>query len=70
MTICRLIDFPNTKVRATVAETEDGDAIIFINARIAKNQQIKAYLHELRHIRRGDLAGGDVQAIERETHER
>ena len=68
MIYCRLINFPNTKVRATVTETEEGDSIIFVNARIATNQQMRAYLHELRHRAKRDFEKFDVQEIEKDAH--
>lgn len=56
--------FPSTKARSFLTETEDGDYIIIINARMSHHQQVRGYLHELRHIRRRDFEKGDVSEAE------
>lgn len=62
-------EFPGTKGRSFVIETEDGDHVIVINPKMSWHQQRKSYIHEVRHIRRDDLRKGDVQTAEMETHE-
>ena len=49
-----LMDLP-TSVRGFVYHDDDGTAHIILNARLSHEQNITTYLHELRHIRRGDL---------------
>ena len=46
---------------------EDGSYTVFLDARDADAKQLEAYLHELEHIKRGDLYGrsgkyiGDIE---------
>lgn len=69
MTITRLIPMPDTRVRAFTVCDADGDYNIYINANISAAMQRRAYRHEMRHIRRGDFDGGDVNRIEQEAHD-
>lgn len=54
-------------VLATVSVDEDGYASIFINEQLAPEARKRAFMHELRHIRRGDMYNDhtieDVEAI-------
>ena len=55
-------------VNAMVTQNEDGSHSIFINANLSYHQQMKSYLHELRHILNHDFEKADVQEIEYYTH--
>lgn len=68
MTIVKVIDFPTTKVRSCITETEDGDVIIFVNAKHSYFQQRRGYSHEKKHEEDDDLHKGDAQAIEADKH--
>ena len=46
-----LKDFPNTKDKEVVTENADGTYSVFINSRIAHNQQLLAYQHAIEHIK-------------------
>lgn len=58
-------DFPSTKARSFLTETEDGDFVIVLNPRQAYHQQVRGYVHELRHIKRADFEKGNVREAER-----
>lgn len=49
----RLVDLPHG-INGLLVYDENGDPNIYINARASYEMQRKAYLHELRHLRRGD----------------
>ena len=55
MIYTHLLDMKTTKVGACVAETEEGDFIVFINSRSSYEKRMKDYFHELRHIARSDF---------------
>ena len=61
----RLIDLP-CRVRGFVlANGEDDSYNIYLNARLSRTEQKKAYLHEMRHILQKDFdRGGNVSRIE------
>ena len=59
-------DMPTT-VRSLVKE-KDGYHTIIINARLAYEEQIKCYIHEVKHIKRQDFFANDLQLIEMEAH--
>lgn len=63
-----LKDFPNTKDKEVVTENADGTYSVFINSRIAHNQQLLAYQHALEHIKKNDFQKADVQQIESIAH--
>lgn len=46
------------KIKATVTVNEDDSYTIFVNDRHSIETQRRAALHELRHIRHGDLLSG------------
>ena len=50
-----LINLPTT-VRGFVYNGEDGEPVIVANARLTREQNIRTYDHEKKHIKRGDLA--------------
>ena len=50
-----LIDFHCGAIKATVTEDSEGYATIYINEKLAPEAKKRAFLHELRHLRRDDL---------------
>ena len=62
----RIVDLP-PRVRGFVTR-KDGEPVIVLNARLTREQNLKTYLHELRHIRDGDFEKADVDQIERDAH--
>lgn len=50
----QLMAMPN-KIRAVLIRNCDDGYTIFINQNMPKEVQVKAVLHELRHIKRGDF---------------
>ena len=55
-------------VRASVHKNEDGSYTIFIDAHLNREQQQKAYDHEVRHILSGDFDKYNCDKIECEAH--
>lgn len=49
-----LQDMPCT-VRACVLYDDTGVPLILVNARLTRQQQLAGLIHEVRHIRRGDM---------------
>ena len=61
------IDLPTT-IKGFSRKTAEGYCIV-LNARISSDAQIRAYLHEVEHIERGDFdAEDDADSIERRRH--
>lgn len=52
--IIRLMNLP-TSVRGFVYHDDDGELYIVLNSRLSHEQNISTYVHELKHISRGDL---------------
>ena len=52
--IVRLADLP-TSVRGFVYHDDDGEIYIVLNSRLSHEQNLSTYVHELKHISRGDL---------------
>lgn len=52
--IVRFIDLPYA-VRGFVKESSDGIYNVYLNSRYCYSQNIKTLIHELKHIRNGDL---------------
>lgn len=52
--IIRLMNLP-TSVRGFVYHDDDGELYIVLNSRLSHEQNLSTYVHELKHIRRGDL---------------
>lgn len=50
----RLKDLPPS-VRGFVFHTDDGDPVVILNSRLTREANRRSWLHELRHVRRGDL---------------
>lgn len=49
-----LVDLP-TSVRGFCYHDDDGEAFVVLNARLTREQNLKTYDHEQKHIERGDL---------------
>ena len=47
------VDLPTT-IRSFVVSNNDTNFTIILNAKLGREQQLKAYLHEMDHIRNGD----------------
>lgn len=58
-----LLNLPDGTKEA-VSSNEDGTFSIFINSKLSRDGQLRAYEHALRHIQRNDFHKEDVQAIE------
>ena len=63
----RIIDMP-CACRAFTLPDVEGDYNIYINARIGRMMQLKAYEHEIRHIAQGDFEKADAAAVELSAH--
>ena len=46
----------------------DAGFTVYVNARLAHGDRVRAYLHALRHIENDDWSKEDVQQIEWEAH--
>ena len=64
--IVRLMDLP-PRIKGFVT-IRDGEPVIVLNARLNHEQNIKTFLHEKKHIERGDFEKIDVDQIERDAH--
>lgn len=65
---CYYLDMPH-KIRSNVTVDEEGNYIIYINSRLSYSQQLKGYIHEIRHILDKDLyRDSSVNIIEQKTH--
>ena len=62
----RLMDLP-PRIKGFVTMC-GGEPVIVLNARLTREQNLKTYLHELRHLRNGDFEKADVDQIERDAH--
>ena len=49
-----LVDLP-TSVRGFCYHDDDGEAFVVLNARLSREQNLKTYDHEQKHIERGEL---------------
>ena len=47
-----------------------GGYTVYINANLTRRQQLDAYEHAMRHIKRGDFERTDVGRIETEAHKK
>lgn len=60
----RIVDLP-PKVKALVAENDDGTYSLYLNAKNDKKRNVLAYLHELEHIENNDFQNGKtIQQVE------
>lgn len=51
----KLLDFPSSRIKGVAVLTDDGTCMIYINARLSREEQLKVYEHELAHLRRNDF---------------
>lgn len=65
-----LHDFGGIKGNEIVTQNPDGGYTVLINANLCRSKQIAAYRHAMKHIHNNDFEKADVQAIEKEAHER
>ena len=64
----KLIDMP-TSIRGYTIHDKNGDFCIVINARISQEDMVETYIHEIKHIKRGDVyKKGSVDLIEIYAH--
>ena len=68
MSISYQVILMDMTVNEVVTENEDGSYTIFINSRMNYEQQMKAYLHAMKHITGDDFQKDDVQSIEYLAH--
>ena len=68
MSISYQVILMDMTVNEVVTENEDGSYTIFINSRLNYEQQMKAYLHAMKHITGDDFQKDDVQSIEYLAH--
>lgn len=68
MSISYQVILMDMTVNEVVTENEDGSYTIFINSRLNYEQQMKAYLHAMKHITGNDFQKDDVQSIEYLAH--
>ena len=61
----RLENLPTT-VRGFCYHDDDGEAFIVLNARLTREMNQRTWLHERRHIRRGDLDNVTYREYEEE----
>ena len=60
----RVVDLP-PKVKALVAENDDGTYSLYLNSKNDKQRNILAVIHELDHIENNDFQNGKtIQAVE------
>ena len=61
-------DMPTT-IRSFVVSNNDMSFMIILNAKIGRDQQLEAYLHEMNHIKNGDYDKRcSADLIEAATH--
>ena len=46
----------------------DGCMNVYISEQLNREMQLEVYQHELKHIKRNDFEGGDIQMIEYNAH--
>lgn len=63
----RLMDLP-PRVRGFVVRRNGEDTIV-LNSRLSREQNMKTYLHEKRHIENDDFEKENVDQIERDAHQ-
>lgn len=60
----RLVDLP-IGIHGVCATNDDGTFSVFINARNDRDQQIRSYFHERKHIEGDDFYNGkDIREVE------
>lgn len=61
----RVIPFPVDSVGGMVTPNDDGTFMVYINANLSRERQMKALRHELKHIANGDFYNGrSIEEIE------
>lgn len=66
--IIRVIDLPY-KVNGLTVKDEEGDYNIYLNARLSDERRVKAFRHELKHIKLGHFYKRfPVSVLENETN--
>lgn len=63
--VVRVIDFPSYTLGGVVTPNDDGTYSVYINARLDKKHQRRAFVHELRHIQRNDFDDKPIDEVER-----
>ena len=48
--VCRTVELPS-RINAVTVIDESGDFNIYVNARLSADERLRAFRHELRHIR-------------------
>lgn len=48
--LCRVVDLPH-KINAVTVVDSNGDFNVYVNAKLSKSTQLKAYRHECEHIK-------------------
>lgn len=64
--VVRLMDLP-PRIKGFVT-MRGGEPVIVLNARLTREQNLKTFLHEKKHIERGDFEKTDVDQIEHDAH--
>jgi len=63
------IKFPTGSVREAVTQNEDNSYTIFIESTITREQQMKEFLHAMKHIIGDDFSKEEfVASLERQAH--
>lgn len=62
-----LVRLPGNDINEIVLPCMDGYTI-YIDERLTREQQLKAYCHAMRHIKNADFEKTDVSKIEKEAH--
>ena len=65
--IVRLMDLP-PRIKGFVVR-RNGEDVIVLNSRLNREQNMKTYLHEKKHIENGDFEKLNVDEIERDAHD-
>lgn len=64
--LVRLMDLP-PRIKGFVVR-RNGEYVIVLNSRLNREQNMKTYLHEKKHIENGDFEKLNVDEIERDAH--
>jgi hypothetical protein len=64
--VVRLMDLP-PRIKGFVVR-RNGEDVIVLNSRLNREQNMKTYLHEKKHIENGDFEKLNVDEIERDAH--
>jgi hypothetical protein len=64
--LVRLMDLP-PRIKGFVVR-RNGEDVIVLNSRLNREQNMKTYLHEKKHIENGDFEKLNVDEIERDAH--